>query len=184
MNPIESIWKDYHDKLLKFIQSRVPDPSAADDILQEVFLRIHSRIDTLKENNKLNGWIYKITRNAIIDYYRSQKRMEELPEILTYPDSDPSDKTRQEIGSWIQPMIQMLPDEYRDALVMSEIEGLTQKEVGKKLGLSLSGAKSRIQRGRKMVREMLLQCCHFEFDLRGKVIDYEAKTESCTECCD
>jgi len=179
---IEHIWKEYHTKLHSFIQKRVGDASTADDILQEVFIRIISRIDTLKENNKIQSWIYQIARNAIIDHYRAHKIMEELPETLIAPEMESGEKARQEIESCLLPMIQSLPEHYREAIVLSEIEGLTQKEVARKQGLSLSGAKSRVQRGRAMVKEMLLDCCRFEFDNLGRVIDYEQKRKTCKKC--
>ena len=84
MQVIESIWNEYHNKLYRFIQGRVSDASIADDILQEVIIRVHSRINTLKDSNKIQNWLYRIARNAIIDHYRAQKQMQELPETLTH----------------------------------------------------------------------------------------------------
>jgi RNA polymerase sigma-70 factor (ECF subfamily) len=184
MDGIEHIWKDYHVKLRNFIRSRVGDGSIADDILQEVFIRIHTRINTLRDSRKIQGWIYQITRNAIIDYYRAHKTMGELPETLTAPRVEPVDEARREIASWLVPMIQTFPEHYRQALELSEVEGLTQKEVAVKQGLSLSGAKARVQRGRKMLKKMLLDCCQFEFDHQGTVIDWEKKDSDsdCNNC--
>ena len=181
MERTEKIWKIYHDSLHNFIRRRVGEASIADDILQEVFIRIHSRIGTLKESGKIKSWIYQIARNAIIDRYRAHKKIEGLPESLSALKMDPGDKAQKEISSCLLPMAQALPDHYREAVMLSEIEGLKQKEVAEKSGISLSGAKSRIQRGRSMMKKMLLQCCHFEFDRRGNVVDYEGKGCSCEE---
>ena len=178
ISSVEQIWKDYHQKLHSFVQSRVNDKSVADDILQEVFIRIHSRLSTLKDNNRFQSWVYQITRNAIIDYYRTQKRTVQLSESLSMPETN--DEVRKRIASWFLPMIERLPDHYCQALILSEINGLTQKEVALKQGLSLSGAKSRIQRGRAMVKKMLLDCCHFDFDRQGKVMEYQPKDKSCS----
>ncbi len=68
MQVTESIWNEYHNKLHRFIQGRVSDASIADDILQEVIIRVHSRINTLKDSNKIQNWLYRIARNAIIDH--------------------------------------------------------------------------------------------------------------------
>jgi RNA polymerase sigma-70 factor (ECF subfamily) len=182
MNQIEQIWKEYHTKLHSFIQSRVGDRSNADDILQEVFIRIHSRIGTLRENSKIQSWIYQIARNAIIDHYRAKKKMTELPETLTTPELEPGDKARQEIAACLLPLIQSLPEHYRQTLMLSEIEGLTQKEVAVKQEVSLSGVKARIRRGRSMMKDMLLACCRFEFDHQGKMIDYEEQGPTCDKC--
>ncbi|MEE9435742.1 MAG: RNA polymerase sigma factor SigZ [Candidatus Adiutricales bacterium] len=179
---IQEIWQDYHLKLHRFIDSRISDPSMADDILQDVFTRIQTRIGTLKDTSKIKSWIYQITRNAIIDYYRSQKQLVELPESLAAPEEDESEKTREEIAGWLLPMIRSLPEPYREALILAEIEGLTQREVAKMQGLSLSGAKSRVQRGRSMLKDTLVECCRFEFDHQGKVVDYERKGHGCDNC--
>lgn len=178
----ETIWLEYHTKLLRFINSRVKNEAAAEDILQDVFVRTQTRIDTLKDENRIGSWLYQITRNAIIDYYRAHKSMEELPDSLMASNEDPTEKARQDIESCLEPMIEALPDKYRQALVLSEIEGLPQKIVAEKQNLSLSGTKSRIQRGRVMLKNMMLECCHFEYDHRGLVVDYEAKTNSCDQC--
>jgi len=182
MDSTEQIWQEYHHKLHGFIQSRVSDSSLADDILQDVFTRIHSRIDSLKDSRKIQSWIYQITRNAIIDYYRARKITEELPESLSNTELDNKEKTRKEISNWLLPMIKSLPDIYQQALLMSEIEGLPQKEVAKKLGLSLPGAKARIQRGRALLKKELVDCCNYKFDRKGNVIDYQRKGETCKDC--
>jgi RNA polymerase sigma-70 factor (ECF subfamily) len=182
MNNTEQIWREYHHRLHSFIQSRVGDASTADDIIQEVFARIHSRIDTLRDNNKIQSWIYQITRNVIIDHYRAQKKMAELPESLSNPEKESKYKTRQEIASWLLPLIQDLPENYAQALMLSEFEGLSQKDIAKKLGASLPNTKARIQRGRALLKKMLLECCSYEFDRKGHVIDYESKGETCDDC--
>ena len=182
MNRIEQIWTEYHANLHSFIQRRVSDASISDDILQEVFIRVISRIDTLKDGSKIQSWLYQIARNTIIDHYRAHKVMEEVPETLVAEEVEPGEKARQEIERCLLPMIQSLPEHYHQAVILSEIEGLTQKEVAEKQGLSLSGAKSRVQRGRAMIKEMLLECCHFEFDSLGRVIDYKGKGKTCEKC--
>ncbi len=182
MKRTEQIWRQYHEGMRDFILSRVGDEAASDDILQEVFIRVHTRIDSLKDDGKIRSWIYRIARNAIVDHYRSQKNTSALPEGLAAAEDDATDRTRGEIESWLVPMIQTLPEPYRQALLLSEIDGFTQKEVAQRQKLSLSGAKSRIQRGRGMLKKLLVDCCRFEFDHRGKVIDWEKKPPQ-DDCC-
>ncbi len=79
-------------------------------------------------------------------------------------------------------MIQRLPETYREAVILSEIKGLTQKEVAQMQGTSLSGAKSRVQRGRALLKEMLADCCRLEFDHKGRLCDYERKDKACDAC--
>ena len=183
MDCTEQIWQAYHDQLHGFIRKRIADPASADDILQNVFLRIHSRIETLNDCDKVQSWIFQIARNAIVDYYRARKDAVELPEAIAGTEPDPSKDTLPKseacrMDNCMLPMIQSLPEKYRNALLMAETDGMTQKQIAEKLGISLSGAKSRIQRGRAMVKDMLLDCCRFDFDRRGNVIDYDRKTST------
>jgi RNA polymerase sigma-70 factor (ECF subfamily) len=171
----EYIWRSYHENLHSFILSRVGDVATADDILQDVFVRIHTGIDTLEDCGKLQSWIYQITRNAIIDHYRNKKKTIELPETLEEGEEELINRAREDIDECLMPMVESLPEPYREAVLMSEIEGKTQKEVAEMQGITLSGAKSRVQRGRGMIKEMMLGCCDFEFDHMGNVMDYERK---------
>ncbi len=182
MDSVEEIWREYHTRLHAFIRSRVGDASDAEDILQDVFLRIHSRVRTLEDGTRLQSWMYQIARNAIVDYYRARKTTAKLPESLTSPEPDAAEEARQDIARCFSPLIESLPEHYREAVTMSEIEGLTQQEVAERQGLSLSGAKSRVQRGRAMVKDALLQCCQLEFDQRGRMVDYDDNGSSCERC--
>ena len=179
----EQVWQDYHTRLHQFILGRVNCNAEAEDILQDVFLRIHRSIDALGEADRLQSWIYRIARNAVIDYYRQRRTTEELPPDLRARDTDDTQAHR-EIEGCLAPMIGALPDRYRRAMQFTELDGLTQKELAKKEGLSLSGAKSRVQRGRVLIKNMLLDCCQFEFDRQGQIVDYSGKSEVCSPRCD
>jgi RNA polymerase sigma-70 factor (ECF subfamily) len=168
----EVLWHEMHTALKGFIAKRVPDESTTDDILQDVFMRIHSHADTLKDVAKLQSWIYQITRNAIVDYYRSQKDEHDIPETIPVEDDHGEDDLARQLSPCVWGMIQDLPDKYRDALLLTEYEGLTQNDLAEYLGISFSGAKSRVQRAREQLKGVLLQCCHFELDRLGKIIDY------------
>ena len=179
---LENIWHEFAVKLGQFIRTRVADPATAEDILQDVFVKIQGRINTLEDPAKLQGWLYLIARNAIIDHYRTRKETTEVPETL--PAEPPENDTEMEdLKAAFRRMIYSLPEPYRDALVLTEFEGLTQKELADRLGISLSGAKSRVQRGRGQLKRMLDECCTFEFDRRGKVIDCTPRAKAgCGEC--
>ena len=177
----EKVWEVFHPELKKFIRKRVPEEQSAEDILQEVFLKIHTRIDTLRDAEKLQSWIYQIARNTIADFYREHRATLELPESLLLPDEPLiDDDVVKELIPCIKAMVDSLPHDYRQALVLTEYEGLTQRELAERMNLSFSGAKSRVQRGREKLKGMLLDCCHFEFDRLGKVIDYQPRCDCCT----
>lgn len=167
---IDVIYKAFSKRLKQFIRKRVADDAAVDDILQEVFLKIHSRIDTLRNKDKLESWIFQIARNAIADYYRNHNERIEPEEHLSVTE-DTEDITKK-LAPSVSEMIERLPPHYREALRLTEYEGLTQKELAAEVGISVSGAKSRVQRARAMLRDLLMQCCHFEFDRYGTIIDY------------
>src|SRR5947209_8334927 len=177
----EKIWEEFHPRLRQFILKRIPDEQNAEDILQDVFLKIHARIGTLRDEEKLQSWMYQIARNTVTDYYREQRATVELPASLLLPEEPlvGEDVVKELIPS-IKAMVDSLPDEYREALILTEYEGLTQRELSERLGLSFSGAKSRVQRAREKLKAMLLNCCHFEFDRLGKVIDYQPKCGCCS----
>jgi RNA polymerase sigma-70 factor (ECF subfamily) len=158
--------------LKAFIQSRVADEDDADDLLQEVFIRIHTRLCSLRDLSKLESWIYQITRNAIIDHYRSRRPGVELSESIPSEDERDEDDPEAVLALSLTSMVDELPDTYRDALLLTEYQGLNQRQMADRLGISFSGAKSRVQRARRMLRDMLLTCCHFELDRRGAIIDY------------
>jgi RNA polymerase sigma-70 factor, ECF subfamily len=179
---VENIWNEFAARLGQFIRTRVSDPTTAEDILQDVFVRIQARLDQLDDPAKLQSWLYLIARNAIIDHYRTRKQTTELPESL--PAEVPEDDSEMEgLKAAFRRMIYSLPDPYRDALIVTEFEGLTQKQLAERLGISLSGAKSRVQRARAQLKQMLHDCCTFEFDRRGHVIDCAARPNGgCEEC--
>jgi RNA polymerase sigma-70 factor (ECF subfamily) len=177
--PLDMLWDQYCCRLLAFIRRRVSDDAEAEDILQEVFIRIHRSLCCSNEWNKPESWIYQVTRNLIVDYYRRRRNWAEIPEDLTIePDFDDQDPEAR-LALSLRETIDVLPEPYRQALILTEYQGLSQKELAEKLGLSLSGAKSRLQRARLKLRDLLLACCHFELDRRGRIIDYYQRCCCC-----
>nr|BBH87597.1 RNA polymerase sigma factor SigZ [Thermosporothrix sp. COM3] len=174
----EQVWNAFHGPLLRFIQKRVSDPVAAEDILQDVFLKVHQRIETLRDAEKLECWIYQLTRNAIIDAYRRQLITAPLDEDVLL-DELPDDDVVSELLPCVRQMVMNLPERDRQALVLTEYHGLSQKELSERLGLSFSGAKSRVQRARERLKQELLECCHFELDRRGHIINYQPRCTCC-----
>ena len=180
---VETIWNEFALQLGQFIRSRVADRAAADDILQDVFLKVQKKLGQLDDPSKLQSWLYLIARNAVIDYYRAKKPTTEIPDSLPAEENGNSDPELNGLKTAFRRMVYSLPDPYRDAVVLTEFEGLSQKELAQRLGISLSGAKSRVQRGRAQLKQMLLDCCQFEFDRRGSVIDCNPRTKAaCPEC--
>jgi RNA polymerase sigma-70 factor, ECF subfamily len=179
----DRIWTAQRSELYGFVLKRVRDEAAAEDIVHSVLVKAYERRETLKEPHKLRSWLFQITRNTMIDHYRSQKPAELLPEDLGVEEPEDGERAERELARCLVPLLDELPESYRDALKLAEVEGSTQREVASRLGLSLSGAKSRVQRGRQMLRKALFSCCSVELDRRGGVIGYESKGR-CDDCHD
>jgi len=173
-----SVYAEFLEPLRRFVAARVPGPGV-DDLLQEIYLRIHAHLGDLRDCSRLPGWLYRIARRAVVDHYRSRKPVVDLAERLPAPEDPCADEVEWEVVSWLDGMIGSLPPRYREAMALAVGEGLSQQEIADRLGLSLSGAKSRVQRGRERLKEMLLQCCHFEYDRFGGVLDYQARCCCC-----
>lgn len=178
----EKHWEAFVKQMRGFVSRRVSDPNDADDIVQEVFLKVHERIGTLRDGSRFAPWLYRIARNAIVDHYRVRRPHSHVSEELPAPAEDGEKAPAQQIAAGLGIMVADLPAMYREAVKLVEIEGLTQRELAAQLGISLAGAKSRVQRGRALLRKDLLSCCHFEFDVRGKLMDYVPRV-GCCECC-
>jgi len=181
-NQTEQLWSEMHDRLLAYIRSRVHSTDDAEDILQDVFTRIHKNRDTLKDDQSLTAWMFQIARNAITDYHRGRataaramiRVAEDAPEANEDINvrSDPNVEAGADFARCLQPLLGELPFKYRQALELTDLGGVTQEEAAEKLGLSVSGMKSRVQRGRDKLKDVLLDCCSVEFDRRGGVVDY------------
>jgi len=174
-------WLEYRKQLLAFIRVRVETLEDAEDILNEVFSKLVKVASENKYPGNLAPWLYRVTKNSIVDYYRSKECIEQLPEDLA-EEHEKADAIKV-ISRCLLPMIQALPENYQQPLMLSEIEGQKYKEVASELHLSLSAVKSRILRGRKLLYGSILACCEIRRDNRGKLVDYEVKSgSSCGDC--
>jgi RNA polymerase sigma-70 factor (ECF subfamily) len=176
------VWEEFSGRLRAFILGRIADPADADDILQEVFLKVHTRLETLRDEDRMVPWLYQVARNAIIDHYRARQPSAGIPETLMVEDEPDEGDPAAELADGLRDFMACLPDKYRQALVLSELGDLSQVELAERLGLSHSGAKSRVQRARRLLRDALLDCCHFEFDRRRHVIDMVPRVDCCSHC--
>ncbi len=183
----ELLWRELRDRLRAFIARRVGNPADVEDLQQEVFLRIHQHLSTVRDTERLTPWIFQLTRNAITDYYRAAPRRHEIPgaglcggelaleesNAASFLDGDEDEALNAELAPCLTPLIERLPEHYREAIQLVEIDGVPQRELSARLAVSLSGAKSRVQRGRDKLRDLLLRCCQVELDKRGNVVDYQ-----------
>ena len=180
----EAIWMKVQAKLKAFVRSKVRDEASADDVLQEIFLKMHQNLHQLREEGKAEYWLFRIAQNAVNDHFRQEKaRRQPAPVPEDVPDEEEKQvqALTEEVSQWLPFMLELLPDKYRKALYLTEVEGLSQRELADKLGISYSGAKSRVQRGREKLRDVVLQCCEVATDNYGNVLGYERRAPTAEE---
>ncbi len=177
---LQKAWLDYQKKLLRFVKSKINSIEDAEDILSNVFTRL-VLLDHNKIPKNLSAWLFHVAKNQIIDYYRTKKNMDELPDDLHFKENEVD--AIQQLSTCMIPMINNLPEEYQQVLLLSEIEGLKYRQVAEQLNISLSAVKSRVLRGREKLHKSLLSCCSINKNTKGQVVSFNNKMQSnCSDC--
>ena len=170
------IWNDLYEKLLSFINSRIKDKSAAEDIIQDVFIKVHTKSHQVKETDKITGWIYQITRNAVADHFRIQSKS-------IAPINVDWESERQEfndcVACCLKILLETLPGKYRTPLELTEIENVSQYEMSRRLNITYTAARTRVQRARKMLKQKLDELYLIKTDSYGNVIFCEDSNPCC-----
>lgn len=166
-------------KLRPFVARRVRSAADVDDVVQDVFLRMQRGLGSLRDDQRFGPWVYRIARSAIVDHGRAAGRyaLGEPLDEREAPAEDDDEGVATELASYIAPFVALLPSPYREALTLTELEGLSQREAAQMTGVSFSGMKSRVQRGRVLLREALEACCHIALDVRGRVTACEPRRD-------
>lgn len=173
-------WRELEAKLRPFIARRLRSDVDADDVVQDVFLRMQRGLAGLRDDERFGPWVYQVARSAIVDHQRvaAKHRVVAHDGAADQPlEVDDDGAVAQELANYLAPFIAMLPSPYREALTLVELEGLTQKRATEMLGGSLSGMKSRVQRGRVQLRKALEECCNIALDARGRVVSFEPRVD-------
>lgn len=182
MNTSEEIWNQYRHTLRTFVRSRIQDKHDVDDLLQEIFVRLHLHLESLNDQDRLESWLFQISRNVIADFYRTRRPWLELTHEFTQTTSDTSEVNQPGLSACLRTMTEKLPEKYRSAIRYSELEGHNQVELAQLEQVSVSGAKSRVQRGRTLLRRHLDACCDIELNQHNQIIGYVQKHGSCRLC--
>jgi RNA polymerase sigma-70 factor (ECF subfamily) len=168
----DDIWQTFSSALKKFIITKVSDNDTANDILQNVFLKIHENIHSLKDTSKLESWIYQICRNAINDYYRTKQKKKTL-EVIHLDENIDNDNYRN-FASCLKPFILKLSKNDQDILSKISFENYSQKDYAEKHNLNYSTVKSRLQRARKKLKNLFINCCETKSDSYGNIISHKS----------
>ena len=170
---LHTLWRVNEVRLRKYVSRRVRDRSAVEDIIQDVYVKALQKFSTISSPEHGDNWLFRITVNTVIDYYRHPQSSTGLPEDLAFPELHSDEVT--ELACCLRPMIETLPAKYKEAVIMSELDGLPQREVARHSGISLSGAKSRVQRGREQLEQAIRRCCDIKVEKNG-IVGYEQRT--------
>jgi len=167
-------WREVEARLRPYVARRVASPADVEDVLQETFARMHRGLVTLTDGERFGAWVYRIAANAIADHLRARARhplvASEAGAVSVEPAADDGDDAGEaELGECVALFVARLPSPYREAITLTELEGLTQRAAADMLGISVSGMKSRVQRGRERIRRMFEECCELTVDCRGHV---------------
>lgn len=178
---LTSIWENFHTELKAFIQNKTRNAADTDDILQDAFMRIIRNWDKVNQSENLRLYLYGIVRNTLYDHFNQQKKVldtAELTEVLTTEEDQSLNATVADCC--IKPFIHKLPEQYREALLMTEFQDVSQKKLAEQLGISYSGAKSRVQRGKEKLKELLIACCPYKSDVYGNLLSSETNNCNCS----
>ncbi len=185
LNKTHDVWEEFSGQIRGYLLGKVKREDDADDLLQEIFIKIHSKLGDLKDEKKLAPWIYQIVRNSLTDFYRKRNiQTTELDEESAASSNfeTPDDIYSACVSGCLRVFMERLPDKYKVPLELSDITGLKQKDIAKQMGLSYSGLKSRVQRGREMIKDMFVDCACVSRDKDGKILANNPDHANCEIC--
>ncbi|SKA44272.1 RNA polymerase, sigma subunit, SigZ [Chitinophaga eiseniae] len=174
--PVTAIWQQFSNELEKFICRQTGDDAVCKDLLQEVFLKVYINLAKVSAADNIRAYLYRMANNVITDHHRRRQKVRQVSVAYGPDPAEEAVPPEEEytLAGCLRPMMETLPEIYRQALILTELDGYTQKQYADIAGISVSGAKSRVQRARERLKEIILQCCEYEFDKYGNILS----------CCD
>lgn len=172
----EYFQKEIYDQIVHYFNRRLSRTDIVEDLTQEVFLKAVGKLSTLKSKKAFRQWLYRISFNTLVDYYRRNHKQKKIflhELVLASPVKSTKDHAMSEVALCLKPIIDSLPNRYREVLLLSEFEGIKHRDIAKRLKLSIPGVKSLVYRGRKMIKNKIEQCCKIELDQRKHIIGFE-----------
>ncbi|WP_291129008.1 sigma-70 family RNA polymerase sigma factor [Flavobacterium sp. UBA7682] len=175
----ESLWEVYSKDLKRYVFSQIKDEDTTNDVLQEVFIKIHLNIASLQKKESVKSWVFTIAHNTLMNFLNKKSIPFPIEDVA---DDFSADEEIHSAKSCLLPLIKNLPEKYSEPLLLSEIKGKKQSEVANLLGITLSGAKSRIQRGRKLLQQGFMDCCHYKLNNDGFLVGEHQDKADCKMC--
>ncbi|WP_375748318.1 RNA polymerase sigma factor SigZ [Vibrio sp. HN007] len=178
---VEKVWSEYQSSLRGFLHKNLSNQDDVDDLLQDIFLKTYKNFSTINDSNKIKPWLFQVTNNAIMDFYRQRAKEEGVADEELWH-KEPEEDIKRELSMCVAPFINSLPEEDAALLTAIELEGMSQKEYAENHGLKYSTLKSKVQKSRKQLHGVFSECCDFTLGSKGGVVDYQAKKKGCSGC--
>jgi len=177
---------DVAARLRPFIARRI-SPAEVDDVLQDVFVRMHRGLPALRDDERFTSWLFQVARSSVAEHLRARARhpivdSSDLDEPPSGPDDEDDREAARSLAGCVAMFVAQLASPYREAITLVELEGLTTREAAELTGITISGMKSRVQRGRVQLRALFDACCQIAVDARGKVVAFEPRAKPCGSC--
>lgn len=178
------LWHCFAPELRRYLLRKVRDATLADDLLQDVFMRVHLHLARLRAPDRVAPWLYRIARNLVIDHGRRRVPAIDSPDLLaTWPEEQVMSPGAT-LGAWMMEQVADFPALYRDAILQVDVEGERTADVARALGISTPGVKSRVQRARQRLAKATDRCCAVELDRHGQVVDIRRRRSLAARCCE
>lgn len=181
---VDDVWRRFGAEIHTFVRRRVSDPHRADDLVADILLRVHRNLGALDDHDRLAAWLFRIARNAIVDEYRraagSREVLEAAPGERLANDVGlltDAEAVQRELANCLRPLLDDMSPVYRRALQLTDLDGVTQVAAAEEEGISVSGMKSRVQRARKQLADLLTRCCSLTLDARGLPLEYTPRAQ-------
>ncbi len=178
MNCIINAWGKHEAELRGFLTRQSGNPVQAEDILQETFLRAITEGAKFCSLENPRAWLFRVARNQFIDQSRkAESKNGEIPD--NFPDDLEEIPAIKTLDACLPKALAELNEEDREAIEHCDLEGMLQSQFAQEKGLTLAGAKSRVQRARKRLKSELVELCKVNFDEAGNVCCFTSKGNEC-----
>lgn len=181
----EPDWTELATRLRPFVLKRVPSLTDAEDVSQDVMLKMHRALPSLNDSELVSAWMYKIARRSIADFWRDKARhpISQAEATIEEPEEvEEENNASKEMATYLEFFVSVLEEPYREAIRLTELQGMTHKQAADHVGVSLPAMKSRVARGRKKLRQLIEKCCEIALDSRGKVLEYSPRSMGNCKC--
>ncbi|MGY6649781.1 sigma-70 family RNA polymerase sigma factor [Wenyingzhuangia sp. IMCC45574] len=176
----QDIWNLYANDLKTFILSKTHDTTIAEDLLQDVFIKVHTKKEFLEKEESIKSWLFSIANRTVLDYFRSEaKKITDTDNTAT---NTFNDSENHHAVDCILPLILRLPKKYKEVLLLTTVKGLKHTQVANQLKISLPATKSRILRGKELLKQGFMDCCNYTLDENGHLKGEHKNIDECKVC--